>query len=167
MSESHFEIRTLSYPTEEDIAAIGDMAEDSFIRFGHYREFISSLVTEDGVITGVLIDNTQDEKIAGFLLLGFHLTTEYYLADILAIALDPDYRGKKLGTRLMGWCLDILNKMSEKKLVKEVKLTVARDNKAAVHLFKNFGFAFDPANIGEYSSGVPASYMRRKVGTFQ
>jgi ribosomal protein S18 acetylase RimI-like enzyme len=158
---SELEIETLINPDVEQIATIGDLAEDAFLRFGHYRGFISSLVSEQGVVTAILIDRSKNNKIVGFLLLGFIPGLEGYTADILAVALHKDYRGYKLGRNLLDWCFDILNKVSKHKTLKELRLTVAQDNVMAVKLFTRYGFTFDiSSNLGKYPSGVEATYMK-------
>lgn len=155
------ELETLTDPTPEQVFQIGELAEDAFLRFGHYREFISSLVSEQGVITGVIVDRSRGDRIVGFLLLGLIPKLDEYIADVLAIALARAYRGQGLGKELMDWAFAILNKIRRHKTISELRLTVAPDNNMAVKLFRRYGFSFDQTtDLGDYPSGVKAAYMK-------
>jgi ribosomal protein S18 acetylase RimI-like enzyme len=158
-----FEIKPLINPELQEIDLIGDLAQDAFIRFGDYKEFISQLVLEKNVITGVCIDTHEKDKIIGFILIGFIKNDPFYESEILAIALEKPYRGKKIGGTLLEWCIKVLSDSNLSISVDKVKLTVARDNYQAVKLFKNFGFEFEDIDIGDYPTGVKASYMVKEL----
>ncbi|MBU1239763.1 GNAT family N-acetyltransferase [Myxococcota bacterium] len=155
------EVSILAPYNNTDLFQIGELAEDAFIRFGHYREFISALVKERGVITAVIRDPERDDDIIGFLLLGFIPVGGVFIADIMAIALEEGYRFQGLGKKLLDWAFETIQKVSLSKQVKELRLTVAQDNHPAVSLFKQYGFSFDrTGHLGNYPSGITASSMK-------
>ncbi|MBN2724793.1 MAG: GNAT family N-acetyltransferase [Deltaproteobacteria bacterium] len=156
-------ISILRHLSTSDLEEIGEISEDAFIRFGHYRDFISSLAAdEEGVITSGMKDNG---KLVGFILTGFLPANidnkDGIIADILAIALIPDYRYMGLGKELMEWALDLVDSIRDYKDIFYVRLTVAPDNVPAVSLFERFGFEFDISTIGSYPTGVDAVYMKK------
>ncbi|MBU1381101.1 GNAT family N-acetyltransferase [Myxococcota bacterium] len=153
-------LRILKNAKAEELAEIGEISQEAFLRFGDYRDFISDLASdEDGVFTAMLIDV---DRIAGFILVGFMNTkTGGLIADILAIALKPDYRYMGLGEELMSWAMDLVNTIHKTRNILYARLTVAPDNEPAVKLFRKFGFEFDGSDIGVYSTGVPAAYMKK------
>ncbi len=160
----YLEIETLTDPSPREIRQIGAIAENAFQRFGHYRDFIASLVSKQGVITGLLVDRSEDDRIVGFLLLGLFPEDGKFIADVLAIALLRMYRGVGLGKDLMEWAFALLNNISLRKRISEVRLTVAPDNERAVRLFTRYGFSFDrESDLGTYPSGVKAVYMKRTL----
>lgn len=57
-------------------------------------------------------------------------------ARILSVAVDPNYQGLGIGTKLMQMGLDYLQSRGEKL----VRLEARPDNKAAVHIYKKLGF---------------------------
>ena len=152
---------TLEKPKAAQISQIGELAEEAFLRFGHYRDFISGLVKDRGVVTAIIVDAEKSDEILGFILLGFIPVGGEFIADILAIALKEGYRGLGIGRRLMDWSFDLVNRFALSKVVKELRLTVAPDNERAVKLFKRYGFVFEKGpQLGTYPSGVQAVYMK-------
>ncbi|MDA3864058.1 MAG: N-acetyltransferase [Deltaproteobacteria bacterium] len=160
-----YKIKTLLIRNEPQIKIIGELAEEAFIRFGHYRDFISELVWKENVITSIIVNKRDDQDIIGFLVLGFFYEDSDKIpkglyADILAIAIDEIYRNRGLGNQLLKWCLELIENLclaGDK--VNCIKLTVAPDNQNAVALFRKFGFEFEHEEIGEYATGVEAKYM--------
>ena len=160
INPNHLEIKTLINPKKSEISEIGRLAEEAFIRFGHYNKFISDLLTQSNVITGVLIDKDRDDLMAGFILLGYiKRDDESVIVDILAIALEVEYRGQNFGRKLLNWAYTGISNSIKHTNIVEIRLTVAPDNEMAVKLFKRFGFEFVKHDIGEYPTGVEARYM--------
>ncbi len=161
LPSADLKVTILEEPSPKDYLQIGELAELSFIRFGHYREFITALVRERGVVTVIIREPVRQDDIVGFLLLGFIPVAGSYIADIMAIALEEAYQGRGLGKQLMDWAMEAVERVSRSKEVRELRLTVAHDNKPAVSLFRRYGFAFDrTTDLGNYPSGVPASSMK-------
>ena len=59
-----------------------------------------------------------------------------YEAEVMNVAVHPDYRGKGISNKLMAALLDL----GEKRDVSEYTLEVRVTNKAAIHLYEKFGF---------------------------
>lgn len=59
-----------------------------------------------------------------------------YEAEVMNVAVHPDYRGKGISNKLMDALLDL----GEKRGVSEYTLEVRVTNKAAIHLYEKFGF---------------------------
>ncbi len=73
----------------------------------------------------------EESKVVGFL----HISKLYETIDIINIAVDPNYRNKKIGSNLLDYMIsDTLNDI--KKFILEVNVS----NKAAFNLYKKFGF---------------------------
>ncbi len=166
-----FKIKTLLIRNEPQIKVIGELAEEAFIRFGHYRNFISDLVWKDNVITAIIVNRRDELDIIGFLVLGFFYENpdkvyKGLYADILAIAIDESYRNRGLGNELLKWCMELIEHVSlAGDKVNRIKLTVAPDNQNAVALFKKFDFEFEHEEIGEYATGVEAKYMFKEFNS--
>ncbi len=72
----------------------------------------------------------KDHKVVGFL----HITVLYEVIDIVNICVDPDYRRQKIASVLFDYMFSEFNE--NKCFSLEVKTT----NKAAINLYKKFGF---------------------------
>ena len=72
----------------------------------------------------------KDSKVVGFL----HITVLYEVIDIVNICVDPDYRRQKIASVLFDYMFSEFNE--NKCFSLEVKTT----NKAAINLYKKFGF---------------------------
>ena len=59
-----------------------------------------------------------------------------YEAEVMNVAVHPEYRGQKISNRLMEALLDL----GQTKGVSEYTLEVRAGNKAAIHLYEKFGF---------------------------
>ena len=59
-----------------------------------------------------------------------------YEAEVMNVAVHPEYRGQKISNRLMEALLDL----GQTKGVSEYTLEVRTGNKAAIHLYEKFGF---------------------------
>ena len=143
-----------------------ELAQEAFLRFGEYREFIGRLMVREDVYTGLLIDTSvKEDDVAGFVQVGL-IPDEQGCphGNILAIALAPAYRYKKLGPVLLEWAIESIQKVHQSTPVKEIQLTVAPDNEPAVRLFTRYGFGFIPEDDTHYyASGVQACEMSRPV----
>ncbi len=83
-----------------------------------------------------ILKNT--EELLGFILLQIvenHFTSET-ICFILEIFVDPKFRGKGIGNRLM----ELAEKFAEEKKIKKVVLNVANNNKIASSLYKKMGY---------------------------
>jgi len=150
----------------DHLRAVTELAQEAFLRFGEYREFIGRLMVRDDVITGMLLDPTRPgDDLAGFVQVGLIPDEEgRILGNILAIALAPSYRHQGLGPVLLRWAIAQIQHLHGSNPMKCVQLTVAPDNEPAVRMFTRFGFTFVPEEAEHYyASGVRACDMSRPV----
>ncbi len=146
--------------------AVTELAQEAFLRFGEYREFIGRLMVRDDVITGMLLDpRLSGDDLAGFVQVGLIPDDEgRILGNILAIALAPPHRFQGLGPVLLRWAIDQIQYLHQSTPMKCMQLTVAPDNAPAVRLFTRFGFDFAPEEVEHhYASGVRACDMIRPI----
>ena len=98
----------------------------------------------------------KDNKIIGFydndILVGFLIYEQIYeIIDLLYIVVEPIYRRKSIGTKL-------LNHLIQNKEFKKIMLEVRCDNNSAIKLYKKFNFKI--INIREkYYDNIDAYVM--------
>ncbi|MBU1245303.1 GNAT family N-acetyltransferase [Myxococcota bacterium] len=146
--------------------AVTELAQEAFLRFGEYREFIGRLMIREDVITGLLIEpDHPDDDLAGFIQVGLIPDEDgRVLGNILAIAIAPRLRFNSLGPVLMRWAIAQIQYLNKNTPMKCIQLTVAPDNEPAIRLFSRFGFTLVPEEIEHhYASGVRARDMSRPV----
>ena len=80
------------------------------------------------------------------------------LYEVVKIAISPNYRGKKLGKKLLGFVLDNMDK--------NLMLAVRVSNEIAIHLYENLGFKKINIRKGYYGDtgedGIVYLYERRE-----
>ena len=80
-------------------------------------------------------------------------------ADLLDIAVEPDMRGKGIGSLLMQFMCDECSVRG----VKEIFLEVRTTNEDAISLYNKFGFEQISVRKNYYSSPVCDGYVMRKI----
>jgi len=70
-----------------------------------------------------------------------------YEAEVMNVAVHPDYRGLGISTKLLEALLDL----GEKRSVSEFTLEVRIGNQAAIHLYEKFGFVKEGIRPNFYS----------------
>ena len=81
-------------------------------------------------------------------------------AYLVGIAVDSQYRGKGLGTRFLGDCMDALKREG----VTQVELTVDAANKPAVRVYREkLGFDTIEVRKSEYGPGVDRVVMQKTL----
>ena len=104
----------------EKIQELGKLINSNFAKVNNIEELI------------------KDNKIIGFydndILVGFLIYEQLYeIIDLLYIVVEPIYRRKSIGTKLLNYLID--NKEFEK-----IMLEVRCDNSSAIKLYKKFNF---------------------------
>ncbi len=166
MEQSALILRSWQRNDRARFRAVTELAQESFIRFGEYREFIGQLMLYDGITTLMLLDPAREpgEDVAGFIMTGIVPHGDSMQGNILAIALSPGYRHRKLGAILMRQGIENIQSAARFQPVETIGLTVAPDNEPAVRLFSRFGFTFVPETEAHYyASGVRACEMTRPL----
>lgn len=82
-------------------------------------------------------------------------------AEVVSIAVDPDYRRAGIGKTLLGHALERI----EKSGAHSVELMVRVDNREAIHFYRRFGFRHAGRFAGYYEDGQTGLRMRRAFGT--
>ena len=129
---------------------------------GFYRgwpsgEFASFLSERD---TPVYVACDARRKIAGFALIRIAADE----AELLTIAVDPKWRGKKIGQALLRAAFDDLLMSPARRMF----LEVSEENVAAIKLYRGQGFASIAQRVGYYprpdGSAATALVMARDLG---
>lgn len=146
-----------------DRGFVRDLSAEAFRAFGDYRELLPRWLSEPGVLTFVAV---EDGERRGFAMLGFYFGDEartWCYADLLALAVHPDHRGRGLGRRLLARAIDAAREARRSLAVRELRLTVADSNEGALRLFTAAGFRPDDRDHGRYDGGQVAIRMRRPL----
>ena len=138
----------------EDLARIH---AQGFYRGWPRQEFLSFLTEPD---TPVYVACDAKRKIAGFALIRIAADE----AELLTIAVDPKWRGKKIGQALLRAVFDDLLMSPAKRMF----LEVSEENVAAIKLYRGQGFATIAQRVGYYpkpdGTAATALVMARDLG---
>ncbi len=143
----------------ENQELVEEISSQAFSKYGDYGTLIPKFFATKGVHSFIAWDGDQ---AVGFALMGFlpwtgaDTSDDWWIADLLAIAVDVDYRRRRVGTELMKKVMQLVQEMSGWREIKEIQLTSASDNEPALKFFKGFGFEVKDRFHGKYSSGQDA-----------
>lgn len=145
----------------EDLGSVDGICNQVFGDYGDYGQLVVKFYSTQGVHSFVAREAGQ---VVGFILLGFLPWTagaadderDWWLGDVLAIAVADGFRGRGVGRALMERALSLVREMSEWRDLKGIELTCAADNQAGLSFFGRFGFEVVDRNQGAYSSGQVA-----------
>jgi [ribosomal protein S18]-alanine N-acetyltransferase len=114
--------------TNEDLPSVIEIEKLSAITPFAESQFQKELNLSNAHLYVAKIDN----KTIGYIDF-WHTADE---VELINIAVHPDFRKEKVGTRLM----DFLVRFVAKQKVSKINLEVRKSNRAAIHLYKQFGF---------------------------
>ena len=150
-----------------DIEEIRRLAMDVFAPYGEYGNVLPRFFTTPGVHSYLA---REGDRVRGFVMLGFlpwsgpeEDKQEAWVADLLAIAVEAEAQRKGLGRRLMQQVDSLLAEMAEWRDLKEIQLSCAADNHAALAFFQDLGFVVADKGHGNYSGGQAAWRLSRKL----
>jgi ribosomal protein S18 acetylase RimI-like enzyme len=150
----------------EDADWIKDLSALVYADFGDYGTIIPAWMRHPGVLTFVEVDADTGAR-RGFILVGFYEPPDVpkgtYVADLLAIAVEPAWQRKGIGKLLLEYAIDLSSMAGQRVPVPELRLTVAHTNVAAQKLFTRCQFEVLDAHHGSYDGGQRAIRMRRKL----
>ncbi len=140
-----------------DAAELARIHATGFYRGWPEAEFASFLAERD---TPVYIACDARRRIAGFALVRIAADE----AELLTIAVDPKWRGKRVGQALLKAAFDDLLMSPARRMF----LEVSEDNAAAIALYGRHGFAAISSRKGYYpkpdGSAATALVMARDLG---
>lgn len=147
-----------------DAEWIRQTAAHVYAPLGDYGTIIPAWMGHPGVMTFV----EEQESRRGFILVGFYEPSDpvggHLVADLLAIAVAPEYQRQGVGTILLQFAIDLANEAAlESMPVSEIRLTVADTNAPARALFSRNGFKILDEHHGAYDGGQRAIRMRRPL----
>jgi GNAT superfamily N-acetyltransferase len=152
-----------------DHSWIARLAAEVYVELGDYGAIIPSWLEHPGVLAYIdEAEATGGGKVRrGFILLGFYQPGENvngeYVADLLAIAVEPAYQRQGVGRRLLEYSIHLSELASRTNCVPEIRLTVADTNGVGRKLFASAGFAVLDENHGAYDGGQRAIRMTRRL----
>jgi ribosomal protein S18 acetylase RimI-like enzyme len=130
---------------------------------GDYRTIIPSWLDHPGVQT--FVDVGDGDAPRGFILVGFYLpeaiSSQTYIADLLAIAVAPEHQGQGVGRGLLGHAIEVARSARDSACVPEIRLTVSEHNAIARGMFERAGFRLMDKDYGTYDRGQRAFRMAR------
>jgi ribosomal protein S18 acetylase RimI-like enzyme len=150
----------------EDASAVESLAAEVFAAYGDYGQIIPRFYSTQGVHPFVARDAGE---LIGFVLLGFLPWTggaagkDWWVGDLLAIAVAPDRQGRGIGRRLMGEVDRLVSEMADWRDLKEIQLTCAADNEGGLAFFDRLGYRVVERNHGNYSNGQSAWRLARTL----
>lgn len=145
-----------------DVSSVRRIAAEVFSQYGDYARILPRFFASPGVQTYLA---QQEGRVVGFVMIGFipwsgkDSQSDSWVGDVLALAVVPEARRQRIGTRLMERARELARDLGRERVVREVQLTCARTNHAALAFFARQGFrVIDPAH-GWYSGGQAAVRM--------
>ncbi|MCS7197116.1 MAG: GNAT family N-acetyltransferase [Candidatus Bipolaricaulota bacterium] len=159
--------------TAEDLERIFEIERFSFST-PWPREYLAQHLGDDGFVVleyeGQIVGYTVvGVKIPSFferlewrtraLLTGEELREPAPVGHILNIAVDPRFRGRGLGQRLLEYALDYCRYLG----ARHVELEVRTSNAVAIRLYQKYGFVIRERLPYYYSDGEDAFVMVRKL----
>ena len=151
--------------TGDDHTWIERVAAQVYGELGDYGRIIGTWLDHPGVLG--YVDETPAGKLRGFSLLGFYEPPERdavdYVADLLAIAVEPAFQRQGVGRELLKYAIHIARLAGRQNRVREIRLTVADDNSVGRKLYLASGFQVLDEDHGSYDGGQRAIRMARPL----
>ncbi|MCB1197318.1 MAG: ribosomal protein S18-alanine N-acetyltransferase [Deltaproteobacteria bacterium] len=133
------------------IAEIVDIEKKSFAHPWTKESFLQIFEQKNYAGLGILLR----KKLIGYCFF-------YWAVDelsIVNIAIDPDFRGKNMGTTLLASVEDQAKKLHCQTIFLEVSVT----NATAQKLYQKLGYSKQALRVGYYTDGKDALVMRKKL----
>ena len=145
---------------EGDTAFVLSVAHKAFLAYGSYDNYLQDWFDNDAVSTYIAeIDGNR----AGFFMLTTYQPGEGsggLVADLVAIAVEPEYQSRGVGKRLLAHALSLAANADPP--AREVWLVVAEGNSRAQRFFTAQGFRLRDG-VGVYPAGQRALRMAKSL----
>jgi ribosomal protein S18 acetylase RimI-like enzyme len=141
----------------------------AYADLGDYTRILPSWLEQPGVLAW--IDHDVTNRGRGFAMLGFYMeepplpppAQPQVIADLLALAVQPSYQRRGIGTKLLTHVIDVAERVAPTSHIRALRLTVAEYNVGAQRLYERAGFKLvDVAST--YDRGQRALRMVRPLG---
>jgi ribosomal protein S18 acetylase RimI-like enzyme len=149
--------------TERDHSWLTALAAEVYEDLGDYGSIIPSWLEHTGVIG--YVDECDGSARRGFTLLGYYEPAlgAGYVADLLAIAVEPAHQRQGVGGRLLRHAIRVSEVAARDNPIAEMRLTVASTNRSGLALFEKHEFTVLDAFHGSYDGGQRAIRMTRPI----
>lgn len=134
-----------------------DLGVRAFADLGDYREVLPAWLRQPNV--AAWIDDPLPRR--GFTMLAFYCdeATGDHVADLLAISVEPEWRGHGLGRALLSHAMAMAHATARAGNLVELRLCVAEDNARAQQMYTSAGFVALALDVGRYAAGQRAIRM--------
>ncbi len=134
-----------------------DLGVRAFADLGDYREVLPAWLRQPNVVAW--IDDPVPRR--GFTMLAFYRDeqTGDHVADLLAISIEPEWRGNGLGRALLSHATAMARATARAGNLVALRLCVAEDNLLAQQMYVSAGFQARPIDVGRYAAGQRAIRM--------
>jgi ribosomal protein S18 acetylase RimI-like enzyme len=134
-----------------------DLGVRAFADLGDYRDVLPAWLRQPNV--AAWIDDPFPRR--GFTLLAFYRddVTGDHVADLLAISVEPQWRGHGLGRALLSHVMAMARATARAGNLVELRLCVAEDNTRAQAMYESSGFQALTLDVGRYAAGQRAIRM--------
>ncbi|HLE19883.1 MAG TPA: GNAT family N-acetyltransferase [Vicinamibacteria bacterium] len=153
---------TFRLARREDRTFVRELALRVFTVYGSYDRYLVEWFDTEGVVTFLA---EIDETLVGMMMLMAYPNpakrTEA-IADLLAIAVDPDFQSQGIGTELLQKAIKEAPLLDASIPIRELHLSVAGNNPRAQSLFSRHGFRYS-CDEGIYPAGQRALHMTRPL----
>ena len=147
--------------TASDESFVRDLAGEVFAPFGDYRPLLPKWFRLPGVLT--FISEMGAERTGYVMVAFFEEEGDELVADVLAIAIAPEYQGRGIGRMLLQHAIEVVEEASGRIAIRAIRLSVASTNARARSLFASCGFVEVPGDFGSYEGGQKALHMQRPI----
>lgn len=147
--------------TVKDVLDVSDLSSKVFAAYGDYRYVLADNLLSNRMMTFVY---DKENRFAGFIQVSLEPAEQdltLLSADVVAVAVRPEFQGQGVGTALFSHVFKQLEHLRRQGRVQEVWLTVAHTNEGAIRLFHRLGFDFSGIEAGLYAGGQTALRMVR------
>ncbi|MBP8811374.1 MAG: GNAT family N-acetyltransferase [Kofleriaceae bacterium] len=140
-----------------DHAWLGEVGTRAFAHLGDYHEVLPAWLAQANV--AAWIDDPTPRR--GFTMIAFYRDDRSgaQVADLLAITVEPPWRGHGLGRALLRHAIGVARAAASAAQLLELRLCVAEDNLGAQAMYLRAGFQPVEQDVGRYAAGQRALRM--------